>query len=88
MATRREIVEAILFLPAMALLAALLFAAFAAVIFAGEWLLSFWMWLFAGVLPLPRSMAMALSVLATVAVVTAAGTWLFNGSRRRKPRPN
>lgn len=71
------------FLLAMAALAVAVFAAGAGVIYAGGWLFDAWAWLLHDRLALPRPAAMALGVMATAAVVTAAWTRLVDGPRRR-----
>ncbi|WP_223621198.1 hypothetical protein [Lysobacter sp. ESA13C] len=89
MATKREIFEAIVFLPAMAALAALAFVAFAAIIYFGWGVVYGWHWLLRGVLHLPRIVAQALTVI--LSAFTVYGTFYYAGrinwpSWRRKPK--
>lgn len=80
--TRREILEAVLFLPAMAALALLVFGVFAGIIYAGNWLFETLVSVFDAALP--RPLAFALAVMGTAAIITSAWTLVTDGWRRRK----
>ena len=84
MATRREILEAVLFLPAMAALALLVFGVFAGIIYVGNWLFEVLVSVFDA--SLPRPLAFALAVLGAAAIV--AGAWHLAVDGRRKTRPS
>lgn len=86
MATRREIVEGILFLPAMLILAGVVFLLGWAIIVAGGWIVNAWFALFHGI-GLPKSAALALAVLATAVTVPTAIGWLLGYRRKRKATP-
>ena len=83
MATRREIVEAILFLPAMALLAVAVFAGMYVVIRVGGWVLQAIYGVLRYELHLPHPAALAVSVLLAAAVVATVVPRLISwiGSR-------
>lgn len=78
---RRNVMEGILFLPAMALMALGVFAVFAAIIAAGWYAFLGWMWLWTLIIPLPRPVGGALSVLCTA--LTIYGTLHLVGRPRR-----
>lgn len=82
MATRREVVEAVLFLPAMALLAALAFGIFAGIIYAASWLFETISVLLDPILPRPLNFAV--TVLSVAAIVGGLGTVAVNGWSRRR----
>lgn len=69
MTDRRQVIEAILFLPAMALLAGAVFGVFWLIIKFGNAVLHGWYWLL-GQVGIPHSAALALGVLLTAATVT------------------
>lgn len=83
MPSRRDTIDAVLFLPAMLLLAGLVFGIFAGIIVAAGWLFE----AISVVLEhlLPRPLTFALTVLSVAAIVTAVGTGALNGWGRRKP---
>lgn len=68
----REIIEAVLFLPAMALLAGVIFGGMYAVILFGNWALFGWFDFMVYDLHLPRPLAFALSIFATALTVYGA----------------
>lgn len=82
MATKREIVEAVLFLPAMALLAGAVFGAFWLIIKFGNAVLHGWYWLL-GQVGIPHPAALALGVLLSAATVPLALKLLFIRPRRQ-----
>lgn len=83
MAKRQDIIEAVLFLPAMALLAVALFCVFWLVMKAGHLALLTWAWLLSAT-GLPRPAALALAVIAAAVTVYAVVDRAVNG--RRRPR--
>lgn len=80
--TRRQLTEALLFLPAMALLAAAVYAVGWVVIKVGGFLLHAWFVLLADTFALPRPAALALSVM--LAAVSVYGLVNLSGRRRRR----
>lgn len=78
--TKREVTEAILFLPAMVLLAGAIFVAFWLIIKFGNAILHGWFWLLAG-LGLPRPAALAIGVLLAAATVPLTLKFLANRTR-------
>ena len=78
----RDIVEAVLFLPAMALLAGLTFVAFYLVYLIGNWLAWHWFLLFRVVIGLPKPLAILGSLIGTIFCVYGAWWTLFE---RRVP---
>lgn len=81
--TRKQLIEGVLFLPAMAVLAAVVWLAGVALIKGGAWLLRGWFWLLTEALPLPRSAALALAVVFAAVSVYAL---LHLAGRRRAQR--
>lgn len=79
---RGDLIEAVLFLPAMAALAALVFVAFAAIIYLGWGVVYGWYWLLRGVLHLPRVVAQGLTVVLSAFTVYAL---FYYGGRLRLP---
>lgn len=80
MTKRREIVEGILFLPAMAALAVVVFAVFWLIGKFGNAVMYGWFWLLAG-LGIPRPAALALGVILTAATVPLTLKYLIYGRR-------
>lgn len=75
--SRRQTVEAILFLPAMVLLAGAVFGVFWLIIKFGGAVLHGWYWLL-GQVGIPHSAALALGVLLSAATVPLTLRWLAN----------
>lgn len=69
--TPRQAAEAILFLPAMVLLAVAIGGGMVAVIAIGWYTFLGWMWLWTLIIPLPRPVGGALSVICTALTVYA-----------------
>jgi uncharacterized membrane protein len=79
----REILEAIAFLPAIAVLSIVLLALGYGVIVAGGWILHAWFWLLAAT-GLPRPAALAIAVLLAAVTVTGGFHYLERGRSRRR----
>lgn len=80
--TRRQIIEAIVFLPAMVVLAAATFVGFYGLILVGNWLVGFYYDLLRNVLALPHALAATLTVFA-VPLTFLSVARLIHGARRR-----
>jgi hypothetical protein len=77
MSTKREIFEAIVFLPAMAALAAIAFVVFGGIMVFGWAVVDGWHYVLRGVLHLPRIPAQALTVI--LSALTVYGTFYYAG---------
>lgn len=81
MQKRRNLIEAVLFLPAMAALAVAVFGGMYLVIKAGGWLLRGWFGVLVNGLGLPRSIALSLAVM--LAALCVYGAFYLLENRRR-----